>query len=122
MYKLKLIFIIFSLTLISACSTHSNLAPVESIPKANNNDLTTMTDCKIINENIVKTEQAIANYKKSKSLNTSANVLSGIASVLSLGTDKVDYVSNDDLNATIKSYEERKASLDQLHHKYCTNN
>lgn len=122
MYKLKFIFLIFSLTLITACSTNSSLAPVESIPKANNNDLATMSDCKIINENIVKTEQTIAHYKKSKSLNTSANVLSGIAFVLSLGMDNADYVSNDDLNATIQSYEERKDRLNKLHTQYCANN
>lgn len=119
MYKLKIIFLISSISTIVACTTNSNLAPVDPIAKANNNDLSTMNDCKTIEEDIIKTQQTIERYEKSKQLNTSANLLSGFASILSLGTDKIDYVSNDDLNNTIKSYKNRKENLNLLRDKYC---
>jgi hypothetical protein len=82
-------------------------------------DLNDMTDCGVINANIQKSQTALANYNKSKSLNTSANVLSGIALVISLGTDRSDYVSNADINNGISSYENRLKQLQILRTKYC---
>ncbi|WOE32907.1 MULTISPECIES: hypothetical protein [unclassified Acinetobacter] len=116
MYKLMILLPSF---LLAACSTNSNLAPVNPIYKADISDLNSMSDCKVIQENIEQSQTALAHYKKSKSLNTSANVLSGIASVLSLGTDTADYVSNTDLNNGILSYENRLKQLEVLKTKYC---
>ncbi|MHA3060839.1 hypothetical protein ACX1N5_10520 [Acinetobacter sp. ANC 4636] len=116
MFKLMMLLPVL---LLVACTTNSNLSPVTPIYKAENSDLNSMNDCNAIEENIQKSQMMLANYKKSKSLNTSANVLSGIASVLSLGTDRTDYVSNADLNSGILSYENRLKKLEVLRHKYC---
>lgn len=116
MFKLMMLFPVL---LLVACTTNSNLSPVTPIYKAENSDLNSMNDCNTIEANIQKSQTMLDNYKKSKSLNTSANVLSGIASVLSLGTDRADYVSNADLNSGILSYENRIKQLQILKTKYC---
>ncbi|PVZ82320.1 hypothetical protein C9426_30205 [Serratia sp. S1B] len=79
--KIFKLMMLLPVLLLVACTTNSNLAPVTPIYKAENSDLNNMNDCNTIEANIQKTQTMLANYKKSKNLNTSENVLSGIASV-----------------------------------------
>ncbi|MDF7676797.1 hypothetical protein PT286_08635 [Neisseriaceae bacterium ESL0693] len=117
----KIISTWFLIFLLSACSTHSNLGPSEPISKADSSDLKSVTDCQTINEKIISSKQAIQHYKKTRRMNTTANILSGIATVLSLGTSKIDYVSNDDFDFknVIKSYENKIKELEDLQSQYC---
>ncbi|WP_156454403.1 hypothetical protein [Lampropedia cohaerens] len=112
--------IVFAALLLTACGGASNLAPVAPIPKAENSDLGGMADCAIINANIDEARENLGRYKKSKTLNSSANILSGLASIISLGMQSADYVSNDDLNASIQSYEKRLVALHNLQQKHCS--
>lgn len=110
---------IFAVSIVG-CATNSKLAPVDPIPTANTTDLATMTDCKTIKEQLDKNQQILEKYIKVKKLNTSANIASGIGSVLSLGMGGFDFVSNKDVNNVIKSYEDRSTNLTALKDKYCT--
>lgn len=109
----KFITLTTVMSLLSACST---FAPIDKIPVADNSDLESLTDCQMINHKIEVTQQTIKNYKKARSMNTTANVLSDIGLLLSLGSSGFDYSSNDDygFDEVIQLWEEHIKQLNNI--------
>ncbi|MDF7671117.1 hypothetical protein PT276_07915 [Orbaceae bacterium ESL0721] len=117
----KCIAIATTVLILSACGTNSNLGPMEKIPLANNSDLEALTDCQLIDKKIMTTKQAIKKYKEARNMNNTSNMLSGLSTILSLGTSGYDYVSNDDFgfDEAIQSREERVKKPQELQAQYC---
>lgn len=105
--------------LLSGCVSGLNIEPV---PKADNSDLSSLNDCKTIDNEIALAEEKIDDYKGQKISNTIDNMF-WVSSFMLLTSPSEDehYIDNSeyDFDNAIVSFEERIKKLKDLKSQLC---